>query len=376
VSVATVSRLVNGTGNVGADSAARITQAIQELGFRPNVVGRSLKMARTRSLGVVIPSISNPVFAETLAGLSAEARASDYNLMLTVSDYDCANEAGAVSALMSCQVDGLILTVADLVHSASLDMLDAAGIPYVLVYNQPSDGGRPTIGVDNIAAGGDVARALAALGHRRLGMIAGSFQASDRSRARQTGFVREVLKAGIDAPVIREVDFVDGDIEQVVTGLFEGDTPPPAALFCSNDLLAISVIGALRRAQPDRATLLFMHHPPFQTGIGHMDVQNLINADELLQVLSHHSQIRHIACGHIHRAVDTVIGGIAASIGPNAALAVTLDLAPDAPSSFTLEPPMVRLFRFADGHLVSHLSHVGSFDGPHPFFAEDGSLID
>ena len=61
-------------------------------------------------------------------------------------------------------------------------------------------------------------------------------------------------------------------------------------------------------AQPDRATLLFMHHPPFQTGIGHMDVQNLINADELLRVLSRHSQVRHIACGHIHRALDTVIG--------------------------------------------------------------------
>ena len=125
--------------------------------------------------------------------------------------------------------------------------------------NQPSDSGRPAIGVDNIAAGGDVARALAALGHRRLGMIAGSFQASDRSRARQTGFVREVLKAGIDAPVIREVDFVDGDIEQVVTGLFESDTTPPTALFCSNDLLAISVIGALRRRKltvPDDVSVI------------------------------------------------------------------------------------------------------------------------
>lgn len=245
--MATVSRQVNGTGNVGPKSAERITRAIEELGFRPNVIGRSLKMASTRSLGVVIPSISNPVFAETLAGISAQTRASGYNLMLTVSDYDGANEASAVSALMSCQVDGMILTVADPVESASLDMLEGAGIPYVLVYNQPSESGRPAIGVDNIAAGGDVARALMALGHRRLGMIAGSFQASDRSRARQTGFVGEVLNAGIDAPVIREVDFVDGDMEKVVAELFQSNEASPTALFCSNDLLAISVIGALKR---------------------------------------------------------------------------------------------------------------------------------
>ena len=69
VSVATVSRLVNGTGNVSEKSAERIRAAIAELGFRPNAVGRSLKTARTKALGVVTPSISNPVFAETVAGI-------------------------------------------------------------------------------------------------------------------------------------------------------------------------------------------------------------------------------------------------------------------------------------------------------------------
>ena len=247
VSVATVSRLVNKSGNVGAKSAERIERAIAELGFRPNAVGRSLKTARTKALGIVIPSISNPVFAETVAGISEQARALGYNLMLTVTDYDLEGEQTAVGALLGYQVDGLILTVADPDNSPSLDMLETASVPYVLVYNQPSARARPTVTVDNVAAGRDVARAFASAGHRRLGMIAGSFQASDRSRARQAGFALELEAAGFGPPVIREVEFVDSDMDEVTADLFQAQCQAPTALFCSNDLLAISVIGALRR---------------------------------------------------------------------------------------------------------------------------------
>ena len=247
VSVATVSRLVNKTGNVRAEAAERIQNAIAELGFRPNAVGRSLKTARTKALGVVTPSISNPVFAETVAGVSEQARALGYNLMLTVTDYDLDGEETAVGALMGYQVDGLIATVADPETSPSLDMLEAASVPYTLVYNQPCARRRPTITVDNVAAGRDVARAFAAAGHCRFGMIAGSFKASDRSRARQTGFTQELEEAGFQPPTVREVDFVDGDVDEVVADLFQAVGDAPTALFCSNDLLAISVIGALRR---------------------------------------------------------------------------------------------------------------------------------
>ena len=129
-------------------------------------------------------------------------------------------------------------------------------------------------------------------------------------------------------------------------------------------------------AAPDRPTFVFMHHPPFETGIGHMDAQNLANGDAFVDLVARHRQVRHVACGHVHRAINVAPGGTPMSIGPNAAHAVTLDLDPEAPSSFTVEPPAIRLFRFAQGRIVGHLSFVGVFDGPHPFFAEDGSLID
>ena len=130
-------------------------------------------------------------------------------------------------------------------------------------------------------------------------------------------------------------------------------------------------------AAPEKQTLIFQHHPPFLTGVRHMDVQNLLDADAFLAVVGRHKQVRHVACGHVHRASEASVNGVACSIAPSPAHAVTLDLVPDAPPSYTMDPPAVRLFNVAvDGAIASHLSYVGDFDGPHPFFNADGSLID
>ena len=108
-----------------------------------------------------------------------------------------------------------------------------------------------------------------------------------------------------------------------------------------------------------------------------MDVQNLRNGAEEIAVLAKHRQVRHVACGHVHRPVETTIEGIGFSIGPNAAHSVILDLREKPEPNFTLEPPAIRLFWVSDdGSLVSHLSFVGGFDGPHPFYEPDGSLKD
>lgn len=127
---------------------------------------------------------------------------------------------------------------------------------------------------------------------------------------------------------------------------------------------------------PEKPTLIFLHHPPFRMGIKHMDVQNLQNADAMFDVLRHHPQVLHIAAGHIHRAAETVISGIGCSTAPAPAHAVTPDFNPNGTPSYTLEPPMLRLFRFADNQVVSHLVPIGTFEGPHPFFEPDGTLID
>jgi 3',5'-cyclic AMP phosphodiesterase CpdA len=130
------------------------------------------------------------------------------------------------------------------------------------------------------------------------------------------------------------------------------------------------------RARPDAPTLLFMHHPPIITGIEHMDVQNCANADALGDVLELHPQVLQILCGHVHRPIHTLWRGVMVSIAPSASHYVALDLGENPPRDFYLEPPSVHLHQWRDGSLVTHLSFVGAFEGPHPFFDEHGKLID
>lgn len=129
--------------------------------------------------------------------------------------------------------------------------------------------------------------------------------------------------------------------------------------------------------KPDIPTLLFMHHPPFLTGINHMDRQNCGNGPALGAVVERHRQVQMILCGHVHRAIETLFHGVIACIGPSPSHAVALDVDPNGPSAFALEPPAVRLVHLTAEHrLVTHLSFIGAFDGPHPFFDADGQLID
>ena len=248
VSVATVSRYVNGTHKVRGETAERVKVAIEELGFRPNAVGRSLSTAVTKSIGMVIPSISNPVFSDAVSGVSAATREAGYSLTLTTSQYSPDGEVEAISTLLENRVDGVILTVSDPETSMALELLEKSGVPFTMIYNQPSDG-RVTMTVDNVAAGREVAGEMIRLGHERLGMISGKFASSDRAVARKNGFVEGARAAGLAPPVISEVDFEAQDISAVLEPMFLNLNTAPTALFCSNDILAISVIGGLRRLE-------------------------------------------------------------------------------------------------------------------------------
>jgi len=133
-------------------------------------------------------------------------------------------------------------------------------------------------------------------------------------------------------------------------------------------------------SSPDRAALVFLHHPPFVSGIWHMDRQNLGNASELGAIIKRHPRAQLIASGHIHRSVMTMFAGIPCTICPSPNHAVDLDLDRLRDPSFSVEPPAFHLHAwFPDeglGHVVTHQVPIGDFDGPHPFFGPDGKLID
>lgn len=130
----------------------------------------------------------------------------------------------------------------------------------------------------------------------------------------------------------------------------------------------------------ERPALLFLHHPPFVTGIWHMDRQNLLNAAELAPIVKRHPRVQLIASGHVHRSTLTMFGGVVSTICPAPNHAVDLDLAELRAPSFKVEPPAFHLHAWFPGDgfgaVVTHHIPIGDFDVPHPFFGPDGVLID
>ena len=128
--------------------------------------------------------------------------------------------------------------------------------------------------------------------------------------------------------------------------------------------------------QREKPTILFMHHPPIKTGIQHMDVQNCSNGEAFGELLEQHPQVLQVLCGHVHRPIHTQWHGITVTIAPSSSHYVALDTQENGPADWVLEPPTVQLHRWQDDSLISHLSFIGKFDGPHPFYDADGKLID
>lgn len=135
-------------------------------------------------------------------------------------------------------------------------------------------------------------------------------------------------------------------------------------------------LDATLAARPEAPTLILMHHPPFVTGIGHMDDVGLEGREGFAEVVRRHPQVELVLCGHLHRPIHARVGGRAALTCPSPAHQVALDLRDDAPSCFRLEPPAFMLHLWRDGALVSHTALVREYEGPYPFFDADGRLID
>ncbi|WP_033365405.1 LacI family DNA-binding transcriptional regulator [Bordetella sp. FB-8] len=239
VSPATVSRAFNQPELLKPATLARIKAVARNDGFRPNRVGRSLRAGSTRTIGLLLPTLSNPVFAECFEGAERHARQAGYSVMMATTGYVPEVEATVVQAFLDHQIDGLILTVGTPVRNAALQMLQAVDMPHMLVYNE--SGKHPFVSVDNRAAAREMMQALAALGHRRIAVATGPLPESDRARRRLDGARAQALALGLGEVghlVMPAHTAADRDVLQAALS----GPDAPTALFCSNDLLAASVI--------------------------------------------------------------------------------------------------------------------------------------
>ncbi len=245
-SIATVSRALNQPEKLRRETLERVREAIRELHFRPNLIGRQLRGDRTNLIGVVLPDMLNPVFGECLQGIEESAGCGAYRVLLTTTGYDPAREGQAIDTLLSQRVDGLILTVARAQDHPLLDELAASGVPYQLVYNHSAM--HPCVSVDNRAAARELVTELVLLGHRRIGMLSGTRAASDRAQQRHLGYCDAMRGFSLPARAPLEIDFHQRRLPTSMLAALRDPRRRPTALFCGNDFLALLVMRELREA--------------------------------------------------------------------------------------------------------------------------------
>jgi LacI family transcriptional regulator len=242
VSVATVSRALNGVGKVLPATAERVREAALALHFTPSSAARSLIMRRTDTVGALLPDLHGEYFSELIRGIDLAARARGLHLLLSSSHGDAQEAAGALRA-MSGRVDGLLVLTPH-ADDEFLRLNLPAGVPAVLLNAGSAVAGLPRFGVDNHGGARTMTRHLVASGRKRVAFVGGPAD-NDEAQARLAGY-RAGLKAGM-----REAVF-DGDFTEE-SGWSAGRRiaqarPRPDAVFCANDMMAVGCLAALREA--------------------------------------------------------------------------------------------------------------------------------
>jgi LacI family gluconate utilization system Gnt-I transcriptional repressor len=239
VSSITVSRVVRLPEMVAPQTRAKVEAAMRELGYVPNQIAGALAGARTKSVGVLVPTIANSIFADTVQGLSDELEPLGYAVILAQSRYDAAREDRVLSALLSRRPEAIIMVGSPATEDGAR-LLRRAGIPVVETWELPPEPIDAVAGFDNYAAGVAVAQHLVSQGRRTFAFIGGD---DPRATRRWNGFRETLREAGAAEP--RRL-VLDRNASGSVAALAE--LPGIDAVFAANDAHAIGFMSGRRRA--------------------------------------------------------------------------------------------------------------------------------
>ena len=243
LSVATVSRALNGFDNVSDRAKERVSEAVRDLGYVPHAGARSLSLARTNAIGVVLPDLHGEFFSEIVRGMDREAGRCGYLLLLS-NLHGSSDKAAFALKAMHGRVDGLIVMAPHL-NAEDLSAALPPGLPSILINTRDSSGSRAAIHLDNAAGARAVADHFEALGRKRVVHIAGpsgNIDADERTAA----FCKACADRGLACEVLRG-DFEEGSGQEAVEQLLKSEHSFDA-LFAGNDNMAIGALQALRSA--------------------------------------------------------------------------------------------------------------------------------
>ncbi|MBI3525313.1 MAG: LacI family DNA-binding transcriptional regulator [Betaproteobacteria bacterium] len=242
VSSITVSRTLLTPELVTPATRRMVEKAIKQCGYIPNRVAGSLAANRSRTVAVIVPTISNSLFADTVQGITDLLEAHGYHVFLGTSNYDIKEEESLVSAFLERRADAMVLT--GISHSPTTKkLLRNAGIPVVEMWNltpRPID---MAIGFSNFEAARKMTLFLASRGYRKIGFLGGVTENNDRTRDRERGYLAALAELGIAAVENRIVrtpfDFPMGGT--AIAALLS-KSPSLDAVFAASDVLAIGAI--------------------------------------------------------------------------------------------------------------------------------------
>ncbi len=248
VSTATVSRVLNASNLVRPETKQKVLQALEEHDYVYNAVAGGLTKRRTSTIGLIIPTITNPVFSISTKGIYEIAKDRGYSILLGSTDYSYDTEFELITLFHEKRVDGIIFTGAP-ANQKSVEFMTRLKIPYLVTWELVSDRNVPFVAFDNAKSGQAVTDYLFSLGHKKIGMIAGRFSETSRAYGRWLGYKKALNTYGIpyDEELVLEREYTVSAGREAMGKLLR-ISDPPTAVFGGNDILAIGAMAAVREA--------------------------------------------------------------------------------------------------------------------------------
>lgn len=246
VSTATISRSINEPDKVASTTRERIQNVIRQLGYTPNSGGRMLASNRSNTVGAIIPTMANAMFASGLQSFQEELAKAGVTLLVASSGYDAGHELSQIRSLLTHGADGLLLIGSSRLKETN-DFLTLRQIPYVVSWCYKPGSKVLYAGFDNQKSAYLMTMEVLRLGHRKLAMIAGIAKENDRAANRIKGVRQAVQEVGGEARMLKviEADYSQTSGGDAFTTLMS-EPETPTAIICGNDVLAA---GAIVRAR-------------------------------------------------------------------------------------------------------------------------------
>lgn len=255
----TVSRCLRGGDNVSEKMRARIFAAAEELGYIPNRAPDILSKATSRAIGVLLPSLTNQVFADVIKGIETITEPAGYHLMLSHYGYSPDVEERSLSSLLSYNVDAVVLSESQ--HTPrTLRMLETAGVPTIEVMDTHLTPFEQAVGFDNVQAAYDMVNEMIRRGRRHVVYLA--VRLDTRTLQRQEGYARAMTENGLEPVTLRSEQRSSFTVGATLMTRILEENPQTDGIFCTNDDVAIGAFFECQRRRipvPEKMAIAGFH---------------------------------------------------------------------------------------------------------------------